>query len=102
MPAPAADLLARVPLFADLSDRELEMVAASMKQRTFPAGHEIAREGQHGVGFFVIESGDVQVLVGGQPVGRLGPGDHFARSRSSPTASARSRSAPRPSSAATA
>jgi CRP/FNR family transcriptional regulator, cyclic AMP receptor protein len=77
MPAPAAALLAKVPLFEDLSDRELEMMAASMKARTFPAGHEIAREGQHGVGFFVIEAGDVQVLVGGQPVGRLGPGDHF-------------------------
>jgi CRP/FNR family transcriptional regulator, cyclic AMP receptor protein len=77
MPAPAAALLAKVPLFEDLSDRELAMIAASMKARTFPAGHEIAREGQHGVGFFVIESGDVQVLVGGQPVGRLGPGDHF-------------------------
>jgi CRP/FNR family transcriptional regulator, cyclic AMP receptor protein len=77
MPAPAAALLAKVPLFEDLSDRELAMVANTMKERTFPAGHEIAREGQHGVGFFVIDSGTAQVSVGGQPVGRLGPGDHF-------------------------
>jgi len=77
MSAPAAALLAKVPLFEDLSDRELAMIAASMKNRTFPAGHEIAKEGQHGVGFFVIEAGDARVVVGGQPVGRLGPGDHF-------------------------
>jgi CRP/FNR family transcriptional regulator, cyclic AMP receptor protein len=77
MSAPAAELLAKVPLFEDLSDRELEMIAVSMKDRTFPAGHEIAKEGQHGVGFFVIESGEARVSVGGQPVGRLGAGDHF-------------------------
>ena len=73
----AARLLSRVPLFAELSEKELGMIAASMKDRTFPAGHAIAREGSHGVGFFVIADGSAQVTVGGQPVGKLGAGDYF-------------------------
>jgi CRP-like cAMP-binding protein len=75
--APATELLRSVPLFADLSDRELTMMAASMKERHFHSGHVVAKEGQHGVGFFVIADGSAHVTVAGQPVGRLGPGDYF-------------------------
>jgi CRP/FNR family cyclic AMP-dependent transcriptional regulator len=70
-------LLRRVPLFADLDERDLGDIAGSMKQRTFPAGQVLAEEGQSGVGFFVIENGEARVSVGGQEVGRLGPGDYF-------------------------
>lgn len=70
-------LLRRVPLFADLDERDLSDIAGSMKQRTFPAGQVLAEEGQSGVGFFVIEDGEARVSVGGQEVGRLGPGDYF-------------------------
>jgi CRP-like cAMP-binding protein len=70
-------LLRRVPLFADLDERDLSDIAGSMKQRTFPAGQVLAEEGQSGVGFFVIEEGEARVSVGGQEVGRLGPGDYF-------------------------
>jgi CRP-like cAMP-binding protein len=71
------ELLKRVPLFADLDDRDLRDVASSMKERAFVAGHVLAEEGQSGVGFFVIEDGEARVSVGGQEVGRLGPGDYF-------------------------
>ena len=71
------ELLRRVPLFADLERRELESIAQSLKERTFPAGQVIATEGQHGVGFFVIEEGTASVSIGGEERGRLGPGDYF-------------------------
>jgi CRP/FNR family cyclic AMP-dependent transcriptional regulator len=70
-------LLRQVPLFADLDERDLSDIAGSMKQRTVAAGHVLAEEGQSGVGFFVIEDGEARVSVGGQEVGRLGPGDYF-------------------------
>ena len=70
-------LLRRVPLFEKLSERELREVAASMKERSFPPGREVAREGDHGVAFFVIADGEANVTVGGEPVGRLGSGDYF-------------------------
>jgi CRP-like cAMP-binding protein len=73
----AVELLKRVPLFSDLDRKELERIASSMKERTFSAGDSVTTEGQSGVGFFVIESGDAKVTVGGDEKRRLGPGDYF-------------------------
>ena len=73
----AADLLKRVPIFSDLDRKELERIAASMKQRTFSAGETVTSEGQSGVGFFVIEEGQAVVTVGGEERRKLGPGDYF-------------------------
>ena len=71
------ELLQRVPLFSGLERQHLEMLARSFKDRTFPPGHEVAREGGGGVGFFVIESGEATVSVGGQERRKFGPGDYF-------------------------
>jgi CRP/FNR family transcriptional regulator, cyclic AMP receptor protein len=73
----AADLLKRVPIFSDLDGKELDRIAGSMKQRTFNAGDTVTAEGQTGIGFFVIDSGDAKVTVGGEERRRLGPGDYF-------------------------
>ena len=73
----AANLLKRVPIFADLDDRELERIAGSMKPRTFRAGETVTAEGQSGVGFFVIEDGEAKVTIGGEERRRLGAGDYF-------------------------
>jgi CRP-like cAMP-binding protein len=73
----AAELLKRVPLFADLEKKELEQIASSMKPRTFSPGQQIAVEGESGVGFFVIEDGQAKVTVHGDEVRTLGPGDYF-------------------------
>jgi len=73
----AAELLGRVPIFSDLDRKELDRIAASMKERTFAAGDTVTAEGQSGIGFFVIESGNAMVTVGGEERRRLGPGDYF-------------------------
>ncbi len=73
----AAELLKSVPLFSDLDRKELERIAASMKERTFSSGETVTTEGQSGVGFFVIQSGEAKVTVGGEDRRRLGPGDYF-------------------------
>ena len=73
----AVELLKRVPIFSDLDRKELERVANSMKERTFGAGDTVTAEGQTGVGFFVIASGEAKVTVGGEDRRRLGPGDYF-------------------------
>jgi CRP-like cAMP-binding protein len=73
----AVDLLQRVPLFSDLDRKELERISASMKERTFAAGDTVTAEGSSGVGFFVIESGNATVTIGGEERRRLGPGDYF-------------------------
>ena len=77
MPGAPVEALQRVPLFADLSKRELEPIARSFKERHFSAGETIAREGTGGAAFFLIESGEATVSVGGKERATLKPGDHF-------------------------
>jgi CRP/FNR family cyclic AMP-dependent transcriptional regulator len=71
------ELVQKVPIFADLDNRELRGLASSMKERRFNPGDTIASEGQSGIGFFLIEEGEATVSVGGDQVATLGPGDHF-------------------------
>jgi len=66
-----------IPLFAELSDGELEQVARLFKQRTFASGETVAREGSGGAAFYLIESGTASVSVAGQERAGLGPGDYF-------------------------
>src|SRR3954465_14180515 len=73
----AAELLRRVPIFSDLDREGLGRIATSMKGRPFSAGDTVTSEGSTGVGFFVIESGEAKVTVGGEDRRRLGPGDYF-------------------------
>jgi len=73
----SSDVLKKVPLFAGLDDRELEQIAASMKERRFSAGDTVTEEGAGGAGFFVVEEGSADVTVDGQARGSIGPGDYF-------------------------
>ena len=76
MPA-RTELLRSVPLFAGLEKKDLELLAKTFKERTFTPGEQIAREGDRGIGFFVIESGTAKVTRGGEDRVMLGPGDYF-------------------------
>ena len=71
------EIIQRIPLFSDLERKEVEQLARTMKARTFSPGETIASEGQRGIGFFVIESGQAKVTVGGEERGTLGAGDYF-------------------------
>jgi CRP/FNR family transcriptional regulator, cyclic AMP receptor protein len=71
------DSLHEVPLFADLSRRDLARLADSMQVLSFPAGKEVVAEGKGGVGFFVILEGSARVTQGGEERGSLGAGDYF-------------------------
>jgi CRP-like cAMP-binding protein len=70
--------LENVPLFGELSQRQLRRLGRDFKERSFRSGTEIVRQGHmSGVDFFVIVDGEVSVTVDGKEVARLGPGDHF-------------------------
>lgn len=77
MPRLPVEALQRVPLFADLNKREAASVARTFKERRFAAGETIMKEGSAGASFFLIESGEVTVSVGGRKRGTLGAGDYF-------------------------
>ena len=72
-----ASLLDNVPLFADLKGKELKRIAQAMNEKRVDAGQHVTEEGKMGVGFFVIESGNARVTVGGEEKRTLGPGDYF-------------------------
>lgn len=73
----AAETLKTVPIFSELDDREIERVAATMRERRFKAGELLTEEGTGGVGFFIIEEGEAEVTVGGESKRTIGPGDYF-------------------------
>jgi CRP-like cAMP-binding protein len=74
----AADALKQVPLFSDLSDRQLKKLAQRFRERTLKPGTSVVQEGtMSGVGFFVVTAGEASVTVDGKEVATLGPGGHF-------------------------
>jgi CRP/FNR family transcriptional regulator len=71
------DALQRVPLLAGLERKDLERLSRSFRERSFVEGDAITREGEEGVGFFVIVEGSASVNVHGELKAALGPGDAF-------------------------
>lgn len=71
------EALQRVPLFADLSKHEVKQIASLFKERRFSEGETVVRQGSGGAAFFVIESGEATVFVGGEEYTALKPGDYF-------------------------
>src|ERR671933_2830530 len=56
-----AALLARVPLFADLTERDLTQLAQVAVPRTYEAGEAVFREGDSGDTCYVVREGSVRV-----------------------------------------
>lgn len=77
MAQPSADLLRGVSLFSDLDDKTLSSLASEFIERHFDAGAAIATEGQDGLNFFIVSSGEATVTVQGRKVGSLARGDAF-------------------------
>jgi len=71
------DVLQRVPLFADLTKKEVQQIALLFKERRFQAGETVIREGSGGAAFFVIQTGEAKVLLGAKEHTTLKPGDYF-------------------------
>lgn len=72
-----AERVKSIPLFADLSHKERELVARQADEVEVEAGRQLIEQGEIGWEFFVIESGAAEVRVGDDAVATLGPGDFF-------------------------
>jgi Pyruvate phosphate dikinase, AMP/ATP-binding domain/Cyclic nucleotide-binding domain len=71
------EVIERVPLFTNMSPRDIEGIAALFKERRFAAGETITKEGAGGAAFYLIESGEAIVSVGGRQRSTLTKGDYF-------------------------
>lgn len=69
--------LARVPLFAHCSRRELGLIASLADEVDLPEGKTLVKEGAFAHEFFVLVDGAVEVRKGKRKIRTLGAGDFF-------------------------
>jgi CRP-like cAMP-binding protein len=81
------DILRTNMLFQDLSDREIGFLESIVHVRRFHPGEPVFRQGEIGVGMYLIAKGRVEIFVGGERsngedskeifITQLMPGDFF-------------------------
>jgi CRP/FNR family cyclic AMP-dependent transcriptional regulator len=69
--------LMNVPIFKDLPAQELQFIARSMRERVYEPGAVIVRQGDPGLGFFLIREGRVEVSHDDHTIREMGPGEFF-------------------------
>ena len=76
------EVLSKVPIFQDLSRREFQRIRGILHRRSYSADEAIVREGDTGVGMYVILSGEVAIVQQGTDgklieLATFGQGDFF-------------------------
>jgi CRP/FNR family cyclic AMP-dependent transcriptional regulator len=75
------DTLARVELFAGLEKKDLQLLAGTCREREYSAGSTLIKQGDTGVGLYIITSGTVHITKETDPdkaetdLGTVGPGN---------------------------
>jgi len=76
-PDDTARALRRVPLFAGCSEEDIREIASLAHLLRFEDGAVIVPEGEEGLGFYLMLSGEARVLQGDREVNRMEAGDFF-------------------------
>lgn len=71
------DILARMPLFRPLNDREILRVLQVTDVASYRDGDIVIREGERGEQLFIVLAGEVKVMRGEAVLAKLVPGEHF-------------------------
>jgi CRP/FNR family transcriptional regulator, cyclic AMP receptor protein len=71
------EMLAKVPLFKDLSKKHLQRIAQLTTRLDLPAGKELTKEGDFGHEFLIVLDGEVEVRHGDKVIAERGPGEYF-------------------------
>ena len=71
------EVLARVPLFCRLDERELGSIMGIADVGEYGQGEVVMREGEMGDELYVILSGRLSLTKGQTVIGELGPGEHL-------------------------
>src|SRR5215472_1254809 len=71
------EVLAKMPLFGRLTERELLRVMQAVEVRVYDDDQTVIREGERGDELFIVLAGTVRVSRGSQVLTRLGAGEHF-------------------------
>ncbi len=73
----ALELVRGVPFLASLPPAVIEGLAAQAIDVTVPGGQAVFHQGDRGDRFYLISSGQAQVVVDGEPRPPIGPGESF-------------------------
>jgi len=71
------DMLKKVPMFSNLSNRQLIEIAKHAQQVSVRAGEVLAKQRSRGWEFFIIVAGKAQVQKDGKAIRKLTSGDFF-------------------------
>lgn len=73
------EMLERVPIFSDLNRKDLKAIERILHRRQYAAGEPIFRNGEMGLGMYIIVSGEVVITAGGteSELARLHDGEFF-------------------------
>ena len=69
--------LKAIPLFANLDDHDLQVIATFANETSVSEGDVLVREGDFSYELMAIEEGQAEVRRGDEVVATLGPGDFF-------------------------
>ncbi len=69
--------LEKVPIFSSLTDRQLRLLARDAMERTYAAEANVVKQGDKGVGFYLMLEGRCEVRRKGRRLATLGPGQFF-------------------------
>jgi CRP/FNR family transcriptional regulator, cyclic AMP receptor protein len=69
--------LKAIPLFANLDDHDLQVIATFANETSVSEGDVLVREGDFSYELMAIEEGQAEVRRGGEAVATLGAGDFF-------------------------
>jgi serine/threonine protein phosphatase PrpC len=71
------EVLAKMPLFMHLSERELLRVMQAVEVRRYEDAQQVIKDGEMGDELFIVLTGAVRVMKGDAVLTRLGVGEHF-------------------------
>ncbi len=71
------EILARMPLFRALNDREILRLLQVVEVHPYKDADVVIREGDRGEELFIVLTGSVKVMRGETELARFKPGDHF-------------------------
>ncbi len=69
--------LRAIPLFENLEDKDLQVIATFANETSVSSGDVLVREGDFSYELMAIEEGEAEEHKGGETVATLGPGDFF-------------------------
>lgn len=72
-----AEIFAQVPIFKGFGESELKAISILSKRASFKGGETIVKEGDAGLGFYIVVNGSALIKKKGKTIAKLGRGSFF-------------------------